>query len=312
MEEGGDSICVQRIGEHLPIDEDAEEIELHLSRIRCIENLESCVNLKKLCLVSNVIEKIENLGNNLALEHLDLYQNKITVIENINHLTNLKILDLSFNHVSKIENIDALVKLEELYLSNNHIKKIENVSQFTQLKLLEVGSNKISNYGEVEYLKSLTALWMGKNRLTTMDLPSLPDLQKCSLQNNRIREWDANVLENCPNLEEFYLSYNHLTEIPQFITLMPKLTILDLGNNQISKIDIGEINSTIEELWLNDNAIEDEKEVNVLKKLGNLKVLYLERNPIQYKLGPSYRNRILDILPNLKQLDAVSLENRTY
>lgn len=59
------------------------------------------------------------------------------------------------------------------------------------------------------------------------------------------------------------------------------------------------IDSILNKLFqLNDNDIEDESEVRVLTALKGLNVLYLERNPIQYKLGPSYRNRILDILPS--------------
>ncbi|KAK2198255.1 bifunctional WD40 repeat/G-protein beta WD-40 repeat/WD40-YVTN repeat-like-containing domain superfamily/WD40 repeat [Babesia duncani] len=78
------------IGLDLPVDTLSSSLEFFLARVKRIENLDQCVNLKKLVLSSNVIEKIENLDNNTLLEHLDLYQNKIEKIENISHLKSLK------------------------------------------------------------------------------------------------------------------------------------------------------------------------------------------------------------------------------
>ncbi|XP_952959.1 protein phosphatase regulator subunit, putative [Theileria annulata] len=294
-----ESVKIQRIGQDLTVEDSAEVVEFHLSRIKYIENLSHLKNLKKLCLVSNIIHKIENLEQNTELEHLDLYQNRIKHIENLENLTNLKVLDLSFNEIDKIENLETLDKLEQLYLSNNKISEACNLAHFKNLTLLELGSNKVRDYGDVEHLRTLNALWLGKNKLTTMSIPELPNLEKCSIQNNRVREWDECILKNLPNLREFYLSYNKLTEIPSFISLMSNLVILDLGNNRISKIHPLAENHTLEELWLNDNEIDDLSEVKVLTSLKALKVLYLERNPLQFKLGPSYRNRVLDILPSI-------------
>ncbi|EAN31641.2 Leucine Rich repeats (2 copies) family protein [Theileria parva strain Muguga] len=307
-----ESVKIKRIGKDLTVDDSAEEVEFHLSRIKYIENLNHLKNLKKLSLVSNIIHKIENLDENTALEHLDLYQNRIKHIENLENLTNLRILDLSFNEIDKIENLGNLDKLEQLYLSNNKISEASNLAHFKNLTLLELGSNKVRDYGDVKHLQTLNALWLGKNKLTSMAIPELPNLEKCSIQNNRVREWDECVVKNLPNLREFYLSCNKLTEIPSFISYMPHLLILDLGNNRISKIQPLPENNTLEELWLNDNQIDTLSDVKALGSLKALKVLYLERNPLQFKLGPSYRSRVLDILPNLTQLDAIPTHNRVY
>lgn len=74
---------------------------------------------------------------------------------------------------------------------------------------------------------------------------------------------------------------------------------------------------------LNDNKVEDEQDIEPLRAFNSLRVLYLERNPIQAKLGPSYRNVILAMLPRklhrnrylsscleLTQLDALTVVNR--
>ncbi|ORM40715.1 Protein phosphatase 1 regulatory subunit 7 [Babesia sp. Xinjiang] len=285
-------------------------LEFHCERIKRIENLEELTELKKLGIVSNLVEKIENLEANTQLETLDLYQNCIKVIENIGHLRDLRILDVSFNQIERIENIDKLVNLRELYLTSNKIAKVENVATLANLELLELGSNRIRDYGEIKLLTGLTSLWLGRNKITHMQLPLLPNLTKLSLQNNRIREWDASIVESCPRICELYLSFNRLDEIPSWINGMVSkccnhitnayqkcLNILDLGSNRISRINLTEPNDCIEELWLNDNALEGESDIETLRLFKKLKVLYLEHNPIQAKLGPGYRNRILDILP---------------
>ncbi|GBE61635.1 phosphatase regulator subunit [Babesia ovata] len=177
------------------------------------------------------------------------------------------------------------------------MSQAENIGSLVGLELLELGSNRIREYDEIQLLPRLKSLWLGRNKITHMRLPPLPHLTTCSLQNNRICEWAPEIASSCPELQELYLSFNRLTEIPPLINRMRKLSILDLGNNDISRINIDEPNDCVEELWLNDNSIEDERDIEPLKLFRRLKVLYLERNPIQAKLGPGYRNRVLHILP---------------
>lgn len=88
------------------------------------------------------------------------------------------------------------------------------------LELLELGSNRIREYGEIQLLSRLKSLWLGRNKLTHMRLPPLPHLTTCSLQNNRICEWDPEIANKCPELRELYLSFNRLTEIPSLINDM--------------------------------------------------------------------------------------------
>ncbi|CDR95147.1 protein phosphatase 1, regulatory (inhibitor) subunit 7, putative [Babesia bigemina] len=300
-------IRVQRIGIDLDAPEGSDELEFHCARIRRIENLADLTGLKAM---SSLVEKIENLEANRELEVLDLYQNSIAAIENIDHLVNLRVLDLSFNRIERIANVNSLTNLRELYLTSNRIAKVENIGSLADLELLELGSNCIREYDEIRLLPRLKALWLGRNKITHMRLPPLPNLTTCSLQNNRICEWAPEIASSCPELQELYLSFNRLSEIPPLVNRMRKLTILDLGNNHIARINIEEPNDCVVELWLNDNAIEDERDIEPLKLFRCLKVLYLERNPIQAKLGPGYRNRILHILPQLMQLDALAAGNR--
>ena len=58
-------------------------------------------------------------------------------------------------------------------------------------------------------------------------------------------------------------------------------------------------------LQLNDNKIDDWKEVEKFASLNALETLYLERNPI-YKQDPAgYRRKLMLALPQIKQIDAI-------
>ena len=82
--------------ERHPVNPDDEEIEYIGERIRALENLEKCKNLKKLLLRRNVIKKIENISHLTELRELELYDNQLKKIEGLDTLINLDTLDLFF------------------------------------------------------------------------------------------------------------------------------------------------------------------------------------------------------------------------
>lgn len=296
------------LGEYTEISENETSIYHQNARIKKIENLEKCKNLKELKLISNCVEKIENLENNLELENLELYENSIKKIENISMLTKLKVLDLSFNKIKIIENLDKLVNLEELYLSSNKISKIENLENCKKLRLLELGYNKIRKIENLESLTNLEELWLGKNKITEMDLPYLPKLKKLSLQNNRLTEWNEKSINNILQITELYLNSNKLSCIVESVKNLKELKIFDLSCNEIKDITICSDLKSVEEFWFNDNNIEDFKMVENLIHNDNLRTLYLEKNKIETTLGDKYRKIIIETLPQLTQLDAVPVK----
>ncbi|SBT33013.1 protein phosphatases PP1 regulatory subunit sds22, putative [Plasmodium ovale wallikeri] len=293
------------LGELTPFDEDETVISHQYSRIKKIENVGKCKKLKTLQLISNCIEKIENLESNLELEHLELYENMIKKIENISMLKKLKVLDLSFNRIKVIENLDSLENLEELYLSSNKIAKIENLQNCKSLKLLELGYNKIRKIENLEGLTNLEELWLGKNKIEEFELPELPKLKKLSLQHNRLTNWSIKSIDNILSVTELYLSYNKLSTIIDNVNKMKCLKVLDLSYNEIENIFVCSELKSVEELWLNNNNINNLDMIKQLSNNENLKTLYLEKNIIQDILKDNYREKIISILPQLKQLDAL-------
>lgn len=302
------TVHAQRLGIDLPLDPQDEELVFQASRIFKIENLERLKKLRQLALIANEVETIEGLeAQGSSLQQLELYQNHIKRIDNVQHLTSLRVLDLSFNKIRRIENLETLVNLQELFLSSNKISKIEGLSSLKNLKMLELGSNRIRVIEGIEDLTQLTDLWLGKNKITQMSLPPLPELQRLSLQSNRLESWDLSFFSKCPKLQELYLSHNNLPSPPQEIEQQAGLRVLDLGCNRVSELESVCSLSHLQDLWLNDNQLTNMSQCRCLARLPALETLYLERNPLQADLGPAYRQAIMDLLPRLSQLDALLL-----
>ncbi|KAL8272377.1 hypothetical protein Esti_003667 [Eimeria stiedai] len=324
------SVHAQRLGVDIPLDQEEEELTLQSARIFKIENLQSMKKLKKLALIANDVSVLEGLeAQGPTLQQLELYQNSIVRIDNIQHLFELlPVTDLSFNKIKRIENLEPLVNLKELYLSSNKITKAGlqqlkslpclsctcqkhrsglSLSTLTELRLLELGSNRIREIEGIEQLTELTDLWLGKNKITDMKLPPLRQLERISLQSNRLEAWNVSFFEQCPKVKELYLSHNNLPSPPKEISQQTELTVLDLGCNRVEEVEAVVPLSQLQDLWLNDNRLDTIEKCRCLKDLPALETLYLERNPLQANLGPGYRQAVTDVLPRVSQLDALLL-----
>ena len=245
----------------------------------------------------------------LATERL--YQNLVKKIENIAHLRNLTVLDLSFNKIRLMDSLATcnFLQLERLYLSSNKITDVEGIFHLTNLKMLELGSNRIRSVPpEIASLVHLEELWLGKNKITSMTLPPLPRLRHMSLQNNRLEVWEPAFFQNLSGLTHLYLGHNNLPDLPEEFALLTNLVEVDLVRNAITLIKPLPELKKLEELWMNDNKIEDLQQISHLEAFCALKTIYLERNPMQ-DLGNKeaeqrYREAILKAVPHIQQIDA--------
>lgn len=81
-----------------------------------------CVNLERLNLASNQLEKMDFAEQLSSVRHLDLSYNKITALNEIK-LRNLEVLDLTNNLIKTIdvEFVKVLPNLHELYLRRNRM-----------------------------------------------------------------------------------------------------------------------------------------------------------------------------------------------
>ena len=102
---------------------------------------------------------------------------------------------------------------------------------------------------------------------------------------------------------------NNLDDIT-LISEMASLEILSLSSNQIKDIKVLKHLKNLKELYLKDNKISDFNQVEFLKNCKKLEILNLSENPISYQ--QNYRQKILEILPNLKKLDDIENTNNNF
>ena len=246
------------------------------------------------------------------LEYLELYDNRLPEIEPIlAKLTALTHLDLSFNLIPNIKYLETLTNLSSLYLCQNKISEIEGIATLKNLRILELGANRIKELDGLAELTNLEELYLGKNKISRIGdaFVGLTKLRVLSMQSNRIQslyDFDCSTLEN---LHELYFSHNGITEIDAKLQMhCINITTLDFGNNRISNLENVSLMHNLEELWINNNQLNNFNDIeSQLKANDKLSCLYLEGNPLA--ADTQFRLKIKLALPQLQQLDATYLKS---
>lgn len=101
---------------------------------------------------------------------------------------------------------------------------------------------------------------LSKNNISTLqnEFANLLNLKKLNLSKNKLDEKSfPSTLRRLIFLEELNLSGNALTEIPPFIFSLPRLRVLHLAENRITKVPtaISQL-TTLERLYLGHNQLE--------------------------------------------------------
>ncbi len=125
-----------------------------------------------------------------------------------------------------------------------------------------------ANFGKLEQLQILHIMWeeYGTNKLRGLkDLPA--------------------SFSQLANLQKFILPYQCFKQIPDCLTRLPKLQLLDLANNQLETVpeNIGSFNS-LEECILRGNKLTDLP--STIQNMPKLRYLDLSRN--QFELIPPW------------------------
>ena len=206
--------------------------------------------------------------------------------------TKEKTLDFTANRISLRDNgLNDLCQIQfnqmtKLLLFSNRITSIIPLgdAKFDKLEVLSLGRNNISDISVLEKVnfKNLTNLNLGNNKISdisVLEKVKFKDLKELLLNENQIS--DISVLDkvNFQNLKELKFDHNKISNEDVFEnTNFPKLKKLNLSFNKISNIDSlgkAEFKKGLEELYLNDNQIED---IKPLQKFINLKILRVKKN----------------------------------
>jgi hypothetical protein len=116
-----------------------------------------------------------------------------------------------------------------------------------------------------------------------------------------------NNINNDPkNIRFINIWGNQISDI-SILSSFPSLEKINLNSNQIEDISAFKNLTNIRELSLKDNKIQDFSQIENLKSNKKLEKLNLINNPICN--SQNYVKKILDILPQLKELDNINIPN---
>jgi len=178
---------------------------LHLQgkRIKTIENIDKCTNLKVLYLYDNQIEVIENLDFASNLQYLQVQCNEIKELPEL-PMANLTKLYLDENEIAYVTGLENCCKLEELHISKQRLPSFTSL-QFDPLSLnamsktlqvLEISGNGISLLNPFTVLHNLRKLFAANNQVVDLaEIESIICLSKLA---------EATFLGNpCSNISQY-------------------------------------------------------------------------------------------------------------
>lgn len=256
---------------------DLEYINLQGNGLSEIDFNNFC-NAKKLHTINlsgNNIEKLMNIGicELYELRYLSAENNKITSVD-LNHLANFIQLNRIILASNRLQTIDLsplaeLPYLVTLDISRNQLTELKLTLKNIRLKNIIANDNKIGYIELDSYLPNLTVLQLSNNELNSISckkiLVNMPSLSKLLAWGNRITSFELNQTMNhdlevinlnsnliedvnmsgCfDKLEIIELAYNSIRTLDFAQLIAPKLRIINLSLNPLSKIILPDLDSS--------------------------------------------------------------------
>jgi hypothetical protein len=184
---------------------------LHLQnkKIRVIENLDQCVNLK-VC-SSWLFEFVFLTVVPRCFQVLYLYDNQIEVIQNLGFSSILQYLYLHNNLIKEIPQL-SLPQLKKLYLDDNEIQNVSGLTNCSNLEELHVARQRLPSYASLQFQRdslhcisrSLQVLEISGNGIVLISpFCMLYNLRKLYCQDNKVLDLaEIEMIIALPRLEE--------------------------------------------------------------------------------------------------------------
>ena len=166
----------------------------------------------------------------------------------------LSLLESADRVSASITNLDSNGRVVELNIERCGVEDITAIALLTQLRELEARGNAISDLTPLADLKGLENLYLGENDISNISpIASLP-LWGLDLSRNRLIDispiasmvtlWDLDLsgngivdpspVNNLLELRRLSLASNNITVLPSLHA--PRLSMLDVSNNQIEEV----------------------------------------------------------------------------
>ena len=337
-----------------------EMLLLRHNRLKEMPNLRCCSHLKEMHLGNNQLteiktEDVENIPN---VGVLDLRDNKIASIpDEIINLHGLERLDLTNNDLSTLPyTLGTMPNLKSLLVEGNPMKSIRRdiiqrgtvglmkylKSRLTTDELAQLGDRNQSTspaptlgssppVPDKFSMKNSQSLTMTKKELTALPADAIDNAKEANVQGvdlskNYFDSMPDALQELLPQIYEFNMSHNRLSQVSVWIGSGVHLQYLNLGNNKLSSlpaeisqcVQLREVAlpynkfdhlpiclfacSKLETIIMCDNQI-SQIDVQGLSKLNMLAILDLRNNNI---------GAVPPELGLMKQLKNLSLEGNAF
>ena len=191
-----------------------------------------------------------------------------------------------FHDFHKIDELQYFKRMTSLSIVNDLIEDmgtiIENIPNKDAMIYLCLNENYIKNIKNIEYLPNLKQLHLNFNFIEKIDfgVSKVISLKQFWICDNKIKK-----IENIPeHINNFWIANNYIEELP----------------NDFDKY------KQIENLNISGNCLTDFNNIYILKKLPNLKILYL--NNCNYGENPicsfyNYKMMMIHLFKNIEILD---------
>jgi len=178
-------------------------------------------------------------------------------MEGLDGFQSLKTLELYDNQISILENLNNTQQEQSLEESSDTTSGLTGRT----LNVLDMSFNVIRDMAPVQFCPNLVELYLANNKIKEIKgLQSLTKLRKLDLGANRIRQIPIQEFSGplSDTLEELWLGKNKI-EFIEGLDNLKKLRRLDIQSNRLTRIqNLYSQNDTLEELYLADNAIDDQ------------------------------------------------------
>ena len=261
--------------------------------------------LKQLYVSRTGIKDYSFIKNIPTLEGIDFSENDIQDISFLKDYPNLKLVSAAGNNIENIDVLKYLTNLESLNLDNNKIKDISALKDLNHLRAVSFENNNITKLDALSNKNELERLFLSNNSGLELATLKNDNLEQLTVNNTNIR--DLSVVSNLPKLKKIVANDNKITTLSH-LKNAKVLESVEVNNNKIDSLDFE--NSTITNLEIKNNKLEDINNVHKLSALENLdasgnKISEFPSNKQNKLINLTVNNNVIRTMENVNNLTAL-------